>query len=74
MSGLRESLFAVGDLAFKGAGACMLDCKKMAFTTIIRAVATAATMAIESTGRRVTGSQSAGTTAPAPLTRRARKD
>jgi hypothetical protein len=52
----------------------MLDCRKVAFTTITTAVVIAAIIAIESTGRRAIGSQSAGASAPAPLTKRARKD
>src|SRR5215472_5760810 len=74
ISGLSESLLAADDFVFMNGGVCMLDCRKMAFATMIRAVVTAATMAIASTGRRTIGSHSDGPNAVAPLTTRARKD
>ena len=73
-SGLSESVFAVDDLASKNGGACVLDCRKMAFTTMTKAVATAAMMAIESIGRRAMGSQARKPKAPAPFTTRVTND
>jgi len=74
ISGLSESLFAADDLASNKGGACVLDCRKMALTTMTKAVAIAAMMAIESTGRRAMESQARKPKAPAPLTTRVKND
>jgi len=74
ISGLSESLLAADDFVFMNGGVCMLDCRKMAFATMIRAVVTAATMAIESTGRRAMRSQTRKPKAPTPLTTRVTND